>query len=116
MMTMTGLERIAPSQSKFVNISALLGGSGGTTRFSAGGGTGQLRHPVLRGRDQLPVLRVVDDVAVSLDRAGELAARLVQRGQARERREPVGLVQVRAAARDGVRFHRAGHVLELLAA
>src|SRR5881394_3428723 len=99
MMTMTGLERIAPSQSKFVNIFSSPSGFGwASVRVRR---SGELRHPVFCGGDQLFVLRVMDDVAVRLDRSRELAARLVQKRQPGERREPEWLVQVRAVARHG---------------
>src|SRR5512138_504754 len=94
MATITGLLRIAPIQSKFSNMTLSLGGlvPGGVPALRGG----QLRDAVRRRRDQLAVLRVLDDVAIGDERARVLATRFVERRQAGERREAERLAQLGA--------------------
>src|SRR5262245_15247857 len=115
MMTMTGLDRMAPIQSKLANITDLLV-SDPAAGLTPAGGCGQLLDAILGGHDQLAVLRVLHDVAIGLDGARVLLARLVQRRQARERRETERLVAVRTGAGLLVGADRARHVVHLLAA
>src|SRR5690349_9878716 len=107
MTTMTGLDRMAPIQSKFANITGLLV----VTAASAPAGAGGELRDAVRGRgSEFLVLRVLDDVAVRLDRAGDLPSGLVERGEPRKRRQAERFVTVRTRPRLLVRAHRPGHV------
>src|SRR5262245_18523467 len=102
MITMTGLDFMAPIQSKCSNIA---GSFPRSLRLAALPARFELRRTPRRGSGQFAVLRIHRNVAIGIQRPHDLLGLLVVRGTARHRPEAERVLLVRRGRRALVLSH-----------